>query len=254
MKKIGMSFVALSVTALLGSGCVSLDEYNRVQKHLETETKANVALAAENERLDGEVSKLRSHTASQEARIKELKALAEAKPQYDENEIVKRIQDIWGAGLGGNDNWEFVQSGGAVGVRMDDSGVLFKSGSWDLTDNTKKKLTELAGIISKKVKSDPNLFVRVDGHTDTDPVKKLAAKGIKDNVHLSTMRAMAVKDFLVSQGVPQDRVFVAGFGEFWPVNSGNTSKDKQRNRRVEVYLGDADALSIGALPGAQVSK
>jgi chemotaxis protein MotB len=96
--------------------------------------------------------------------------------------------------------------------------------------------------------------VRVDGHTDSDPVKKAKAAGIKDNMHLSTMRAMAVKDFLVSKGVPADRVFVAGFGEYWPLNTGNTPKDKQRNRRVEVYLGSADALSIGALPGASVSK
>ncbi|MCB9936410.1 MAG: OmpA family protein [Planctomycetes bacterium] len=253
MKKIAMSFVALSVTALLGSGCVSLDEYNRLQKQYETEKEANVAMSAEVSRQDGEISKLRSHAGAQEARIKELKDLLDAKPADTGEDLVKRIQEIWG-GLGGNGDWEFVQSGGAVGVRMDDSGVLFKSGSWDLTDNTKKKLTELAGIIGKKVKSDANLFVRVDGHTDTDPVKKLAAKGIKDNVHLSTMRAMAVKDFLVSQGVPKDRVFVAGFGEYWPVTNGSTSKDKQRNRRVEVYLGDADALSIGALPGAQVSK
>ena len=132
--------------------------------------------------------------------------------------------------------------------------MLFKSGSWDLTDNTKSKLTELAGIIAKKVKTDATLFVRVDGHTDSDPVKKLKTKGINDNIHLSTMRAMAVRDFLVSKGVPQDRVFVAGFGEFWPIAAGKSAKDKQRNRRVEVYLGDPDALSIGALPGAQVAK
>ena len=166
--------------------------------------------------------------------------------------MLKKIQELWGKDMGRS--WEMVQSGGAVGVRMDDSGVLFKSGSWDLTDNTKGKLKELAGIISKKLKTDANLFVRVDGHTDTDPVKKLKAQGIMDNVHLSAMRAMAVKNYLSSQGVPADRVFVAGFGEYWPINSGSTNKDKQRNRRVEVYLGDADALSIGALPGATVSK
>ena len=109
-------------------------------------------------------------------------------------------------------------------------------------------------ITATQVKTDATLFVRVDGHTDSDPVKKLKTKGINDNIHLSTMRAMAVRDFLVSKGVPQDRVFVAGFGEFWPIAAGKSAKDKQRNRRVEVYLGDPDALSIGALPGAQVAK
>jgi flagellar motor protein MotB len=253
MKKIVMSIVALAALALLGSGCVSLEEYDRVQKHLETEQEANRAMAAENARLEGAISRMRTNEEKHLAAIQELRERLESTPTISEEDLVERMRKIWGGGLRG-DEWEYVQSGGAVGVRMDDSGVLFKSGSWDLTDNTKKKLTELAGVVAKQVKSNPNMFVRVDGHTDSDPVKKLLAKGIKDNVHLSTMRAMAVRDFLVSAGVPKDRVFVAGFGEHWPIAGGNTSKDKQRNRRVEVYLGDPDALSIGALPGSQVQK
>ncbi|MCA8913972.1 MAG: OmpA family protein [Planctomycetes bacterium] len=252
MKKILMSIVALSTIGLLGSGCVSLDEYNRVQKHLDSEMEANRALGAENVRLGDEVGKLRNERTDLLSSIDKMQAEMSKKPEYTGEDMLKKIQELWGKDMGGS--WEMVQSGGAVGVRMDDSGVLFKSGSWDLTDNTKGKLKELAGIISKKLKTDANLFVRVDGHTDTDPVKKLKAQGIMDNVHLSAMRAMAVKNYLSSQGVPADRVFVAGFGEYWPINSGSTNKDKQRNRRVEVYLGDADALSIGALPGATVSK
>ena len=252
MKKILMSIVALSTIGLLGSGCVSLDEFNRVQKHLDSEMEANRALGAENVRLGDEVGKLRNERTDLLSSIDKMQAEMSKTPEYTGEDMLKKIQELWGKDMGGS--WEMVQSGGAVGVRMDDSGVLFKSGSWDLTDNTKGKLKELAGIISKKLKSDANLFVRVDGHTDTDPVKKLKAQGIMDNVHLSAMRAMAVKNYLSSQGVPADRVFVAGFGEYWPINSGSTNKDKQRNRRVEVYLGDADALSIGALPGATVSK
>jgi flagellar motor protein MotB len=249
MKKFLMSFVAFSAFALLGSGCVSLEEFERVQKHLETSEEANSALAAENGRLGDEVSRLRSERDKNLAQIKAMQDASANQPAISDDELMKRFKDIWGNDMNG---WETVRSGGAMGVRMDDSGVLFKSGSWDLTENTKTKLAELADIISKQLKGDT--FVRVDGHTDSDPVKKLASKGIKDNMHLSTMRAMAVKDFLVSKGVPADRVFVAGFGEFWPLNTGNTAKDKQRNRRVEVYLGSADALSIGALPGATVSK
>ena len=249
MKKFLMSFVAVSAFALL-TGCVSLEEHNRVLRHLETEKEANAALASENSRLGDEVGTLRSERLKNQALIQQMKDASDREPTISDEDLKKRFQDIWG---GNNMNgWEKVQSGDAVGVRMDDSGVLFKSGSWDLTENTKTKLTELAKMITDSLKADT--FVRVDGHTDNDPVKKLLAKGIKDNMHLSTMRAMAVKDFLVSKGVPADRVFVAGFGEYWPLNTGNTTKDKQRNRRVEVYLGTADGLSIGALPGASVSK
>ncbi|MBZ0136595.1 MAG: OmpA family protein [Planctomycetes bacterium] len=253
MKKILMSLAVVAAFPLL-TGCVSMEEFDRVQKHLETEQEANRAIAAENARLEGLVSNLKTDREKHLAAIEELRK--NQGPAISEDDLVKRMQEIWGDGLrNSGSEWEYVQSGGAVGVRMDDSGVLFKSGSWDLTDGTKSKLSELAKIVSGKVKTDPNLFIRVDGHTDNDPVKKLKAKGIQDNIHLSTMRAMAVRDFLVSAGVPKDRIFVAGFGEYWPLNAGNSAKDKQRNRRVEVYLGDPNALSIGALPGqAQVQK
>lgn len=251
MKKILMSTVLFSSFALLGSGCVSLDEYNRVVKHLETEKEANVALAAENGRLGDELSTSRGERAKLLSQIEAIKEASAKSPTISEDDFYKAMREMWDSDMKG---WETVRSGGAMGVRMDDSGVLFKSGSWDLTDNTKSKLAELATLISNKLKSDAGVLVRVDGHTDNDPVKKLKAQGIKDNVHLSTMRAMAVREFLVSKGVPADRIFVAGFGEHWPLNTGNSAKDKQRNRRVEVYLGSADALSIGALPGAVVSK
>lgn len=251
MKKILMSFAAVAGFALL-SGCVSVEEYNRVQKHLETEQEANSAMAAELSRLEGTISNLRTEREKHLTAIQGLRDQLDAQPKITGEDLVDRLKEIWGNDMRG---WETVSTGGAVGVRMDDSGVLFKSGSWDLTDGTKTKLTELAGIISNKLKKDPNMFVRVDGHTDSDPVKKLKAKGIQDNVHLSTMRSMAVRDFLVSKGVPKDRIFVAGFGEYWPLNAGSSAKDKQRNRRVEVYLGDPNALSIGALPGqATVQK
>ena len=136
MKKIVMSLVALSTMALLGSGCVSLDEYNRTAEHLQTEQEANRALSAENTRLEGEVNKARADREKLQASIVQLKEQLEKTPSISEDDIVKRIQDIWGSGLGGSDKWEYVQSGGAAGVRMDDSGVLFKTGSWALTDHT----------------------------------------------------------------------------------------------------------------------
>ena len=252
MKKFAMTAV-VSVVALLGSGCVSLEEFNRTVKSLENEQQANTALAAENARLEGEVDKLRSDNMALDRSLQEIKDQASRTPTVSEEDLISKMQEIWGKGLR-SDEWEYVRTGSAVGIRLDDSGVLFKTGSWDLTDGTKGKLDKLATILVDKLNKDANLFVRIDGHTDTDPVKKLTAKGIKDNTHLSTMRAMAVREYLVSKGAKADRLFVAGFGEFWPLAGGNSAKDKQRNRRVEVYLGDANALSIGALPGAQVSK
>ncbi len=248
MKKILMSLVSISAVALLG-GCVSLEEYDRTVGQLENEMHANEAVTAENRRLEDELIKLRNDNAALKKSLTDMKAAGSG---VSEAALLDRFKEIWGDSLRGGE-FETVRAGGATGVRLDDSGVLFQSGSWTLTANTKSKLTKLAGIMKSKM-ADREVFCRVDGHTDTDPINKLKGKGILDNVHLSTMRAMAVREFLVSQGLPKDRVFVAGFGEFWPLASGNTAANKQRNRRVEIYLGSADGLSIGALPNASVRK
>ncbi|MBX3458418.1 MAG: OmpA family protein [Planctomycetes bacterium] len=250
MKKILLSLVAAPALALLG-GCVSLDSYEQTQAMYEAEAEANAALAAENSRLESALSKERSDKQALQKSLEDMKTAAANTPKVKEDDLVEMMKKIWGGNMG---EWETVRSGGAVGVRLDDSGVLFQSGSWTLTDNTKKTLTKLADIMKGKM-ANPNMFVRIDGHTDGDPIKNLAKQGIKDNTHLSALRAMAVREFLATQGIPKERIFVAGFGEHWPIAGGNTSRDKQRNRRVEVYMGDADALSIGALPSKpQVSK
>ncbi len=248
MKKVLYLATALLAVPVLG-GCVSMDEYDRVVSHLETEQEANDALAAENARLEGLVRRSKTDNEALQKAIEEMKA-ANAEVKVDEAGLYKKLEELWG--LEKDSDWEVVQSGGAVGVRIDDRGVLFNSGSWMLTSQTKTILRKLAATIEKKL--DAGTYIRVDGHTDIDPVRKLKAKGIQDNVHLSTMRAMAVRDFLVSTGLPKDRIFVAGFGEHWPIAAGKTSKAKQRNRRVEIYLGSSDALSINGVPGASVSK
>ncbi|MHC4839530.1 MAG: OmpA/MotB family protein [Planctomycetota bacterium] len=240
MKKI-LTAITVSLFALVGSGCVSLDEYNRVAEHLEAEQEANAAIGAENRRKDGIIDTLRADNDKKAAQIKEMRVLQKSN-QMPEDDIISKIKDIWGKDMRSSD-WDMVQSGGAVGVRMDDRGVLFRSGSWTLTTGTKTKLDKLAVILKDKSKGET--FIRVDGHTDSDPVKKLKAKGIQDNVHLSTMRAMAVRTYLVSKGISKDRIFVAGFGEHWAVAEGKSTAAKSKNRRVEIFLGDKEALSIG---------
>ena len=108
MKRILMSLVAVSTMAMLGSGCVSLDEYNRTAEHLQTEQEANRAMAAENARLEGEVTKAQTDREKLLATIESLKEQASKTPEIDEESIVERFKEIWGSGLGGNDNWEYV--------------------------------------------------------------------------------------------------------------------------------------------------
>ena len=70
--------------------------------------------------------------------------------------------------------------------------------------------------------------IRVEGHTDSDPIK---VSRWKSNQELSVARADAVKKYLVSKGVDANEVSVAGFGSDRPKSS-----DKAQNRRVEIVV------------------
>lgn len=74
------------------------------------------------------------------------------------------------------------------------------------------------------------LTVGVYGHTDN--------VGADDkNQQLSEQRAISVKNYLVSKGIPENRVTVKGYGAAKPVADNNTAEGKAQNRRVQIVLG-----------------
>ena len=76
--------------------------------------------------------------------------------------------------------------------------------------------------------------IRVEGHTDNVPIRGRSL--YPSNWELSTARASSVVKYLVMRGVPADRLVAAGYGEFQPVDTGNTEEAYQRNRRIELKL------------------
>ena len=112
------------------------------------------------------------------------------------------------------------------------SEVLFPSGSAKLQEagekqlaNVAKRLVEIAATIPK----DVNWVLQVDGHTDN---KAIASAQYPSNWELSAARAIAVVKFLHSEGIPNDRLVAAGYGEYQPLSS----TDPARNRRIELKL------------------
>jgi chemotaxis protein MotB len=53
---------------------------------------------------------------------------------------------------------------------------------------------------------------------------------------LSTARAVTIVKFLADQGIPSERLAAAGFGEFQPVDRGDSPAALARNRRIEIRL------------------
>lgn len=116
------------------------------------------------------------------------------------------------------------------------SELLFASGSDDLGEGGKTQLAQLAQTlvqISQQIPSDINWVLRIDGHTDKMPIKN---SRFPSNWELSTARAVSVVKFLASQGLSQERLAAAGFGEFQPVDTGNDEVAMRKNRRIEIRL------------------
>ncbi len=77
--------------------------------------------------------------------------------------------------------------------------------------------------------------VRIEGHTDSDPLRKSRDR-YRDNYELSLKRAESVQDLLTKAGVPGGQIETVGRGPDDPIESENTKRGKEVNRRVEIYI------------------
>jgi chemotaxis protein MotB len=117
------------------------------------------------------------------------------------------------------------------------SEVFFDSGNATLRPEGTAELDKIAGALldlQKQIPPEINWVLRVDGHTDTRPVG--ANSPFKSNWELSSARAISVVQYLMSKGVPPQRLVAAGFGEFQPIDSGTTDEAFSHNRRIELKL------------------
>jgi chemotaxis protein MotB len=116
------------------------------------------------------------------------------------------------------------------------SEVLFPSGSAELEQQGRQQLDTLAATlidISKNIPPELDWVLRVDGHTDKNPI---ATSEFPSNWELSAKRAINVVRYLEARGVPANRLAAAGFAEFRPLEQGDTPEIYRRNRRIELKL------------------
>jgi chemotaxis protein MotB len=116
------------------------------------------------------------------------------------------------------------------------SEVLFPSASADIEPSGQDELRKLADSlrqISNEIPSDLPWVLQINGHTDTRPI---STPEFPSNWELSTERAINVGKFLVSQGIPPERIAVAGFASFQPLDDRHDEIAYRRNRRIELKL------------------
>src|ERR1700751_3205323 len=116
------------------------------------------------------------------------------------------------------------------------SEVFFDTGQATLLPEGRAELDTLATALidlDKKIPPEIPWVLRVDGHTDIRPVN---GPNFKSNWDLSAARSISVVQYLVSLGVPAQRLVAAGFPEFQPRDAGNPEAAYKRSRRIELKL------------------
>jgi chemotaxis protein MotB len=116
------------------------------------------------------------------------------------------------------------------------SDVLFDTGSSVLRPEATFQLDKLAAALNEletKIPSDIAWVMRIDGHTDIRPI---ATVEFPSNWELSSARAISVVRYLMELGVPANRLVAAGFGEFQPIEGGDSEQALAKNRRIELKL------------------
>lgn len=202
-----------------------------ISKQAELNEKENALNKLEkdlsNQRMKLEISQ--KNLASRQQRIDSLTYLLETN-ESKLNVIQQKISDIL-IGYSSDEIAVEKRADGRLYISLSQN-LLFKKGSDVLDWKGKSALQKLA----KALNSDPSIQIMVEGHTDSDGGEKL-------NWKLSTDRALAVVDVLITSKVMPQRIIAAGRGQFQPLFPNTSEDDKSKNRRTEIIL----SPDLGAL-------
>ncbi len=238
---------------LLDSGAGSADVANakmgRLTEELDAEKQVSARAMSQIELLNQQIAALRSQIAA----IEEALQASEAKDQASQTRIAdlgrrlnvalaQRVQelnryrsDFFGRLREILSDRENIR---IVGDRfVFQSEVLFPVGGADLDSAGQAEMDKLAAAVlelAQEIPAEINWVLRVDGHTDASPLTGTGR--YRDNWELSSARATSVVKYLISRGVPANRLVAAGFGEFQPIAEGETPDVLSQNRRIELKL------------------
>src|SRR6476661_1363147 len=95
------------------------------------------------------------------------------------------------------------------------------------------KLDDALKQLETQIPPDIAWVLRIDGHTDIKPITNV---NFPSNWELSAARAISVVRYLIDHGIPANRLVAAGFGEFQPLDPGDSDEALAKNRRIELKL------------------
>jgi chemotaxis protein MotB len=233
---------------LSGAGSDAQGRANELNKALDSERAVTTRALAQIEMLNQQISALRRQLAALEealdaserrdkeaqGRIADLGARLNVALAQRVQELSRYRSEFFGrlrAILGNRPDIRI------VGDRfVFQSEVFFDTGQATLLPEGRAELETVANALTdldKQIPSEIAWVLRVDGHTDVRPINSPL---FKSNWDLSSARAISVVQYLVSLGVPAQRLVAAGFAEFQPLDTAQTEEAYKRNRRIELKL------------------
>ncbi|MEJ1249897.1 peptidoglycan -binding protein [Denitratimonas tolerans] len=192
------------------------------------------ALRLQLEEIAASLDLARAQGKAKDVRIEELGKELNLALAQRVNELQRYRSDFFGKlreVLGGRSDIQIVGDRFVV-----PSELLFASGTDELTPVARQQLDSLATTLSEvasEIPSDVDWVLRIDGHTDRRPI---ATGRFPSNWELSSARAIAIVKYLVTRGVPANRLSANGFGEFRPLDPGDNEAAYAINRRIEIQL------------------
>ena len=118
---------------------------------------------------------------------------------------------------------------GVVYISLNDN-MLYKTGSYEISERAAETLSKIAKIIMDYKDYD----VLIEGNTDDVPILR---ENIRNNWDLSCLRASSVVQYLQTNfGIDPKRMTAGGRGEYNPLMSNDTEKGRQRNRRTQIII------------------
>lgn len=207
-----------SDTALLNAKIIELEKKLKTLDENYSALKSNTT---------SEIQKLADDLQKREERLTEVEDILRKRDEAT-NALKDKLQK---ALLGFQQNGLSVDiRNGKVYVSLTDK-LLFSSGSIIIDEKGELALKELAKVL----KTQPEINISVEGHTDNQRVVNLGQ--IKDNWDLSVLRATSVVRFLTEiEKIENDRITATGKGEYQPIETGSSAEIRSRNRRIEIVL------------------
>ena len=209
--------VILALTVFLVQGCAELDELRTANRRQAITVRDQMS----------ELDKLRAEldVANKVNRVYEDRAQSDEEVKERLRAELERLASSIGGGAVVRDTAE-----GPM-IQLPET-ILFDSGLAKLKTKGEVALEKIA----RHLKSHPAAMVRIDGHTDNDPIVK--SKHLwESNHHLSAGRALSVFNYLVNKGhVEEKRIYIAGYGPNRPIAANENKAGKIQNRRVEFLI------------------